>query len=536
MILALGGIIIVQVLWIENAIEQNAYKFDNKVNEALQKVVKKLEENNIARVFEKEMNNNYSLKTNVNISIDNTEDSTVFIKVNDTLLHKLIILNEGQTNKMQWLTNDTDIVVIKGSNNNSNTITTIQSGKTQNGSNFVFQSNYSYNDSTTKLIIKQKTIKTKAKKIENVIKKMVFEYDTDFNRYTKRLKFEILDSLLKTEFANNDITLLYEYGIKSQPKNSNKSKTESDNYNLYNDYKKYQVSLFPDDLLAKQDKLVVYFPERDSHLYTSLSIMLPSSLFFSLIILLAFSLSIRMLLKQKRISDIKTDFINNITHELKTPIATISLAADSIINPKVIYNSDKIKNFIKIIKDENKRMNKQIESVLQMSLLDKSELDLNMKKLDIHAIINNAIENISVQIEKKNGLISTELLAKSNVLFIDEIHFLNIINNLLDNALKYTNKTPEISIKTKDIKNGVLISVIDNGIGMSKDEQLKIFDRFYRVSKGNIHNTKGFGLGLSYVKAIIEAFKGNITVKSELNKGSRFDIFIPDANSDYGLL
>ncbi len=531
MSIALSGIITVQLYWIRNAIEQNEHKFDQKVNDALLMVIKKLEHNEIAYVFEKEMDNNKLLHRDVNVSINGQADSLFIVSVNDTLVQELIVLNEDPKNRLHWVSSDDNVLFINNSNKNTHSITTkIKTKNKSEAKGYIFTSSYSYQkgDTLNRILIEKKKIKTKAKKIENVIKKMVFEYDTDINHFRKRIKFELLDSLLRLELTENDIHISYEYGIKSKQKQKpNEIKTESDNYSPGNSYKKYYASLFPDDLIPKHDKLVVYFPDRESHLYSSLSIMLPASLFFSLIILIAFSISVLMVLKQKKISDVKTDFINNMTHEFKTPIATISLAADSIINPKVINNSGKIKNFIKIIKDENKRMNKQVERVLQMSLLDKSDFDLNLKELDIHILLKNAIENTGIQIDEKNGQLSTDLQAKNHFAMLDEIHFLNIINNLLDNALKYSGQNPVINIKTRDAQNGILISVEDNGIGMTKEEQLKIFDRFYRATKGNIHNTKGFGLGLSYVKAIIEAFKGNISVKSELGKGSRFDVFIP---------
>ena len=534
MSIAFSGIITVQLFWIRNAIDQNEQQFDQKVNDALVSVVKKLEQNEIALIVKRELNGNSFLhQQDVNITVrTHANDSLVVVNVADTLVHELIFLNETSGDKKKWISTNGQTIDMRANDSKSHTITTIQSKSRKNGDAYVYTSSYSYGkkDSTGTYIVEQrkikKKIKTKAQKIENVIKKMVFEYDTDVNSYRKRIKIELLDSLLKSEFAEKDIDIAYEYGINANRKILNK-KAQSANFKPNNSYKKFQASLFPDDLIPKSDKLVVYFPNRKTYLYLSLSVMLPASLFFSLIILVAFTISILMVLKQKRISDVKTDFINNMTHEFKTPIATISLAADSVVNPKVINNSDKIRNFIKIIKDENKRMNLQVERVLQMALLDKSKLDLNLKELDVHQLIDNAIKNTGVQIREKNGKIHTELAANKHLALIDEIHFMNIINNLLDNALKYSKINPEILIKTQDAENGILISVEDNGIGMSKEEQSKIFDRFYRVSKGNIHNIKGFGLGLSYVKAIVEALNGNIRVKSEQGKGSRFDIFIP---------
>ncbi len=524
MSIALTGIITVQLFWIRNAVKQNEHKFDQKVNDALVDVVKKLENKEIAHVFETELDESGFLHHDVNISFQGQSDSLLFVSLNNNLVQELVILNEDSKNQVQWTSKNDSFFYLSENNQKKSKI---KSKNKKKEKSYVSSTGYAFKtDKSNRIFIEEKKIRTKTKRIENVIKKMVFEYDTDINSFRKRFKLELLDSLLKLELFASEILIPYEYGIKSKVK-ENTLEAESENYEANNSYKKYYASLFPDDLIPKSDKLILYFPGRKSHLYSSLSIMLPASLFFSLIILVAFSISVLMALKQKKISDVKTDFINNMTHEFKTPIATISLAADSIINSKVINNESKVKNFIKIIKEENKRMNKQVERVLQMSLLDKSEFDLNLKEFNIHTLINNAIQNISVQVDEKKGSINTELLAKNYTSLIDEIHFLNIINNLLDNALKYSKHNPIISIKTTDTQNGIHISVEDNGIGMTKEEQSKIFDRFYRVAKGNVHNIKGFGLGLSYVKAIVVAFKGTIYVKSELGRGSRFDVFIP---------
>lgn len=536
MSIALSGIISVQLFWIQNAIDQNEQKFDQKVNDALTSVVKSLEQNEIALAFTKTMNSTgFSRQQDVNVTVKTkANDSLVVVRVADTLVHKLILINDTSGKEKKWTSTENSVTDSGGTNKKSHTVTTIKSQKGKNGESYVFTSRYSYgeNNNSDSYINEQKKfkrkIKTKAKKIENVLKKMVFEYDTDINSYRKRIKIESLNSLLKAKLAQKGIDISYEYAIKAKHRIIEK-KAQSANFKINSPYKKFQINLFPNDLIPKSDKLLVYFPDRKTHLYRSLSIMLPASLFFSLIILVAFTISILMVLKQKRISDVKTDFINNMTHEFKTPIATISLAADSVVNPKVINNSAKIRNFVKIIKDENKRMNLQVERVLQMALLDKSKLDLNLKALDAHQLIRSALKNTGVQIKEKKGTIQTKFSATKTMAMIDEIHFMNIINNLIANALKYTKLKPDISISTLNIGDKILISVEDQGIGMSQEEQAKIFDRFYRVSKGNIHNIKGFGLGLSYVKAIVEAFNGSIRVKSELGKGSRFDIFIPNA-------
>ncbi len=223
----------------------------------------------------------------------------------------------------------------------------------------------------------------------------------------------------------------------------------------------------------------------------------------------------------------KSDFINNMTHEFKTPIATISVAADSITNQKIIENPERIRYFVGMIKKENTRMNRQVEDILTIARLDKKDFEFKWEAVNLHEVIEAAIQSIVLQVEKKGGIIISDFSAINPVATSDSCHFANLIYNLLDNANKYSDKVPEIKISTRNSDNGVLIQLEDNGIGMTKAVQSRIFERFYRQTSGNIHNVKGFGLGLSYVKAVLEANRGSITVQSEPGKGSRFDVFIP---------
>ncbi|MCP3893170.1 MAG: HAMP domain-containing histidine kinase, partial [Bacteroides sp.] len=221
------------------------------------------------------------------------------------------------------------------------------------------------------------------------------------------------------------------------------------------------------------------------------------------------------------------DFINNMTHEFKTPIATISLAADSINSPMITSSPDKVRRFASIIKQENTRMNKQVEKVLQMARLDKQDFQVKVTDVDMHEVILRAIENANLQAEKKGGKVVGDLKADNSHIEADLTHISNVINNLLDNANKYSLEIPEISVHTRNVSNGVEVIVKDKGVGMSKEARKHIFDKFYRVHTGNLHDVKGFGLGLSYVKAIIDAHKGKIDVQSEPGKGSSFILLFP---------
>jgi two-component system, OmpR family, phosphate regulon sensor histidine kinase PhoR len=255
--------------------------------------------------------------------------------------------------------------------------------------------------------------------------------------------------------------------------------------------------------------------------------MIISAIFFTLVIIAAFYVTISTLLRQKKLSEIKNDFINNMTHEFKTPLATISLAVDALRNEKVIQDREKSGYFTGIIKEENRRMNKQVETILQASLLDRQDQQLNLRPLHVHQVIQEAMENFQLQLEGKGGSAELQLNAKNDLIEADEVHFMNLITNLIDNAVKYSKENLLIRITTHGTTRSLVISIEDNGIGMSKETQRRIFEKFYRAHTGNLHNVKGFGLGLSYVKTIVEAQHGKIKVDSTLGKGTTFTLEFP---------
>ncbi|VAW25303.1 Two-component system sensor histidine kinase [hydrothermal vent metagenome] len=255
--------------------------------------------------------------------------------------------------------------------------------------------------------------------------------------------------------------------------------------------------------------------------------ILTLSAFFILIIILAFVSALYQLVKQKQISEIKTDFINNMTHEFKTPIATINLALDAIKNPKIIGEQEKVLRYVKMIRDENKRMHAQVENVLRISKLEKNQLDVSKEKVDIHDILEEAVTHVDLLIKDKGGSIKLDLKAHDTEILANEFHITNVIVNMLDNAIKYSNEVPKINISTDNTNKSIIIKIKDNGIGMTKSVQKNIFKKFYREERGNIHNVKGHGLGLSYVKKIIEIHQGEISVESEKGIGSTFSIKLP---------
>lgn len=279
--------------------------------------------------------------------------------------------------------------------------------------------------------------------------------------------------------------------------------------------------------LVSEEFLSIIVPHQKSLIWKEMIWFILGSILFTLIITTAFFITIRTLLRQKKLSEIKSDFINNMTHEFKTPLATISLAVDALKNEKVAGDKEKTNYFTGIIKEENKRMNKQVETILQAALLDKQEVQLNLKKLAAHDLVVSALNNINLQVEEKGGKLEVDLGAEKDLILANEVHFTNLINNLLDNAVKYSKENLYIKLSTKNTGNQLKIIIEDNGIGMSKETLNRIFEKFYRAHTGNVHNVKGFGLGLSYVKTMVEAHHGTIKAESVLGKGSSFSITIP---------
>lgn len=360
--------------------------------------------------------------------------------------------------------------------------------------------------------------------MHDVLENMFFDYRNV--PIEKRINKPVLDSLIGSELKRRGIGTLYEFGIFSPVRNFMPvQKTGKYPKELLN--QGFHFAMFPSDMFNNPDYLMVFFPNEKRFIITQLWGTLSISIVLLIVIILSFAYTVVTILKQKKVSDMKNDFINNMTHEFKTPISTISLACEALGDKDIIKSESLYENYINVINEENRRLGNMAERILQSALLEKGQIILKMEEFDIHEVISAAIHNIQLQVEKKGGGINTIFNAESHVLHADKIHITNIIFNLLDNANKYTVQTPEITIKTENSYSGILISVKDNGPGISKANQKKIFEKLYRVPSGNIHNVKGFGLGLSYVKAIVEQHGGKITLESELNKGTKFIVYLP---------
>lgn len=371
-----------------------------------------------------------------------------------------------------------------------------------------------------------KMIKKEIEKKEDFITELAFSMVFNDEPIENRIDSAMVNKIIHQELAINGITTDFQYAVRI-PQNNRLVASEISNLDANILNTRHKTVLFGSDPFNRSAELLLYFPNQRKYLLSKMWLMLSSSLVFILVTIICFAITIYTIFRQKQLSEMKTDFINNMTHELKTPISTISLASEMIKAHSSSTSNSPILKYSNIIFDENKRLGKQVDRVLQMAVIDRGEMKLEIDELNIHDIISAATQKVRLKVAERNGKIANELTADNAVISGDKVHITNVIYNLLDNANKYTSEKPTINIATRNFGNGIEIDIEDNGIGMSSDQQNKIFDKFYRVPTGNVHDVKGFGLGLSYVKKIIDAHGGTIKVKSELAKGSLFTIFLP---------
>lgn len=340
----------------------------------------------------------------------------------------------------------------------------------------------------------------------------------------KRLNPQELDFVLKRQFDSKNISTPYEFGIYD---GGLATKIKSNNYTEKQEGFRYTAPIFRDQNGAGRYELVVSFPEKDQYVFSSILGVGGLTLLLTLFIVFVSSTALFQIIRQKKIAEMKTDFINNMSHEFKTPIATINLALDAISNPKTRLASEKVDRYVSMIREENSRMLNQVENVLRISQLDRSRNPVKMSKVDFHQILEEAISHIDLLLKDKSGILSKNFSAVEKNISGNKSHLTNITINLLDNALKYCDKQPEISIETSNSDHNLIVTIKDNGFGMSPSVQKKIFDKFYRASSGDIHNVKGHGLGLSYVKKIVDLHKGEIKLESKINQGTTFQLSFP---------
>ncbi|MBN2682673.1 MAG: HAMP domain-containing histidine kinase [Bacteroidales bacterium] len=511
MSVALIGTVWTQVLWIQNAIVIKEEQFDQNVFDAMKSTILRLQKN--------------TALNDISMGLENNDISANrFVVGKDTFISAVGVIPDLEISDPNLIK---DEMKLKLADNNPEMKTALSKMLGDSSVMKMPESGFIFASDDSMFAGLEEKLAQKIDVLGDIFKQLVIELKAGDN-LEDRLDISKIDETLRTELLQKGINLKFDFAIFKSPSKDSVGNSKEINAELLKS--KYNVRLFPDDVFEKQDALLVHFQGKTNFIYRSLSFMLIGSLVFLIVILLTFAITIYIILKQKKLSQIKSDFINNMTHEFKTPIATISLAADSVSNAKTLKSPENILYFTNIIKQENKRMNAQVEKVLQMALLEKHDLPFVAEPVLGNELILQAINNIQIQVTEKSGEIIPHLEAQNDKILVDREHFLNVIFNLLDNANKYSDEKPHIEVFTESDSRHFIIKVKDCGIGMAKDVQKKIFEKFYRQATGNIHNVKGFGLGLSYVKEIVERFGGKVIVESELNIGSTFTIIIPLEN------
>lgn len=520
--ISLLGIVAVQLYWFSNSVTVRNELFDRSVNEAMNKAVRRLETGHDLKVIRR-LGNTDSIVWDQNFPVPppppplppGFENMDIVVK-RDTVTRTIRFSTSTSAHPRKK-----NFVVMSASKDGRQ-----KSGKQDHSVQILTEDHFGgHKDSGIhlELPITDTIINKKIKQLRNLSNQISIEYSGwETGRHIDEVQ---LKKLLKEELTDRAIPIGFNIAVLGG------DSIPPADLITFGNKRWYKVNLFPDDIFRKKLDLAVNFPERDQFIGRKTILLLGLSVVFTLIIFLTFILSIYQIIRQKKISEMKSDFINNMTHEFKTPIATISIAADSIANDKVIHQEERVRFFTGMIKKENMRMNEQVERILQIARLDRKEFEFRFEAVDVHPLIEAAVEGIVLQVEKRGGNIETRLEAVNPVVTTDPIHFTNLVFNLLDNANKYSPDAPVIKVFTTNAPNGILVTVEDNGIGMTKAVQSRIFDKFYRLPSGNIHTIKGFGLGLSYIKAILEANNGTIKVFSEPGKGSRFVVFIPFLNT-----
>jgi len=518
MALAMIGLIVVQTYWINNAYQLKEKQFSQVVNRALFYTIQDIQKREAM----------WHIMDEVEILDSTWEEATLDLQDGSSGYYEEFNININA--RIQDGDFDQSVYIyqrsIPGSNKHELTIVAddsiIHVGE-GNGVEFL---------DSTRLgrvsIVNPQQVRTKLeRKMENnrvFLNRLMNRMITPAMPLEKRIKPEVLNGILQNQLASTGIELDYEYAVL---KENLDIAFQSNNYQSSEEGEYYVANLFPQDVFSRSGYLSVYFPKRASFILRSLGFMGISSMILTLAVILGFSLTIFIIFRQKRLSEIKNDFVSNMTHELKTPISTISLASQ-MLNDKSIPNESKnFDNISRIIGDESKRLGYQVEKVLQMAVFDRGRIRLKRKKTDINELVQNVITNFRLQVTSREGSIQGECNAENAVLEVDPVHFTNVVSNLVDNAIKYSKEAPEISIETLNRNGQLLIKVTDRGIGIKKEDQRRIFEKFYRVPTGNVHNVKGFGLGLSYVKKIVEEHRGTVKLTSEINKGTEFEISIP---------
>ena len=530
---SLIGLIIFQLYWIDSVLKANNERFRKDAIEAMNTVAERLEMQELlflARDRDFKTNftwllPNISLDSGINLEMYETKfEKKTFTPEDlnqeqlDTLLKRFNVQHSAVHDNIIGKTDNRHIEIVFDAEMTGDNIFVLNKDKIDSGAAAQERIN----------ITIQKTDK-KMRMASNVIMRDMLFPNKPLNQRIDPIQ---MDSLLVEALLNKGINIGFRYAVLGNDQKIEEFPQRKSQFaNVFYDksLKKtdLMVSLFPNDIMGETAFLTLSFPTKSSFLLRQIWTTLASSMVLVLIIVFCFTYSIKTIIRQKKLSEIKNDFINNMTHEFKTPIATVSLACEALQDKDIRQKDLFRERYIKIIQEENDRLGLQVEKVLQMATLEKKNFKIKKEQLSLHEIIRDVAEKMDIQLKNREGILSLSLDASNDLMDGDPIHLTNIVTNLLDNANKYSYDKPKIDVVTEDNGKGIFLSVRDKGIGMTREALKNIFHKFYRVPTGNVHDVKGFGLGLAYVKNMVEAHGGNISVKSEMGKGSEFNIFLP---------
>jgi signal transduction histidine kinase len=515
MIISILGIVILQGYWIFSAWNDKEKEFSLAVQQSLMMVADEIQERELSDYITAYENLLDSLETP-----DNESFANVFLFLDEDKTNNLIsYYTYGILEEDYKITPYLDPTL-------GDTIETLTDVK-QVKNTTIINKNDVFNRENNIVTSIEKISTIRRMNIANQRIRSTFKNYISNTPIHKRLNVDELDYVLKREFDAKMIVTPYEFGIYD---NGLATKIKSNNYSEKQKGYRYSIPIFQDDDSIRNYELLISFPEKDQYVFSSILTIGGLTLFLTLFIVLVSSSALYQIIQQKKISEIKTDFINNMSHEFKTPIATINLALDAISNPKIIETPTKVFKYVKMIREENSRMLSQVENVLRISQLERSNQPIQKTIVDTHKIIVDAVSHIQLILKDKSGDLKMHLNAKQTSISGNKSHLTNVVVNLLDNAVKYCDQIPKVMVDTFNEDNSFIIKIKDNGIGMTSVEQKRIFDKFFRAASGDIHNVKGHGLGLAYVKKIIDIHKGEIKLKSKKDFGTTFTIRIPNIN------
>ena len=494
------GLVSFQIYWINSVIKLSNERFVKDVHDSMNMVINHLERQEALFFTNKKFGNIKSKISEIH------KDSLGHIQFNYTIIDSLANNENAQIYVKAGGSDSVSVHKIIGRNYRTEKIS--RANENADVDAFFWRD-------------KSRRIESKTMLVTGILEEML----TDHRTFRKKLSITSVDSMLHQALNHHGVRLKFQFGVFS-PINDSLIFTNTDNTESLTS-SDLRASLFPNDIFGDANYLLIHFPEKNTYLFKRIWTSLASSFFLLVIIMGCFAYALFIILKQKKLSEMKNDFINNMTHELKTPMATVSLAAEALGEEEVKNSRPTYDKYLNIIKEENQKLVEQVERVLNIASFEREDFNLNKENLSIHNLIEQSITDFQVQIEQTNGIVVKKLNAANDLVYGDKELLAALIKNLIENSFKFSPDRPEISIETNSKIGGIEIRITDKGIGMAKEIQRKIFDKFYRVSSGNIHNVKGHGLGLSYVKKIMEIHQGIIYVESEKGIGSTFTLKLP---------